>query len=73
MSHVQRRHFNTTARKVGYGDSAEPIIMDILARTPAAVAEVSASLPVGFSQRVADSVLGGLEEAARKLQAVPSA
>jgi serine/threonine-protein kinase HipA len=73
MSQIQRRHFNTTARKLGYGDSAEPIIMDILARTPAAVAEVSASLPEGFSQRVADSVLGGLEEAARKLQAMPSA
>ncbi len=73
MSQIQRRHFNTTARKLGYGDSAEPIIMDILARTPAAVAEVSASLPEGFSQRVADSVLGGLEEADRKLQAMPSA
>jgi len=73
MSQIQRRHFNTTARKLGYGDSAEPIIMDILARTPVAVAEVSASLPEGFSQRVADSVLGGLEEAARKLQAMPSA
>ena len=73
MSHIQRRHFNTTARKVGYGNSAEPIIMDILARTPAAVAEVGASLPPGFSQRVADSVLGGLEEATRKLQAMPAA
>ena len=73
MSQIQRRHFNNTARKLGYADSAEPIIMDILARTPAVVAEVSASLPESFSQRVADSILGGLEEAARKLQTMPSA
>lgn len=72
MSQIRRRHFNTTARKLGYGDSAEPIIMDILARTPAVVAEVGANLPAGFSQRVADSVLGGLEKATRKLQAMPA-
>ena len=73
MSQIQRRHFNTTARKLGYADSAEPIITDILARTPAVMAEVGAKLPEGFSQRVADSVLGGLEEAMRKLQAMPVA
>jgi serine/threonine-protein kinase HipA len=72
MHQIQRRHFNSTAQKVGYGDSAEPIIEDMLARTPAAIAEVHASLPEGFSQHVADSILGGLEEAARTLQQMPS-
>lgn len=73
MHKIQRRHFNSTAQKVGYGDSAEPIIEEILARTPAAIAEVRASLPEGFSQHVADSILGGLEQATQALQQMPSA
>ena len=73
MHEIQRRHFNSTAQKVGYGDSAEPIIEEILARTPAAIAEVRASLPEGFSQHVADSILGGLEQATQALQQMPSA
>jgi serine/threonine-protein kinase HipA len=71
MHAIQRRHFNSTARKLGYGSSAEPIIEDILARTPAALAEVRASLPPGFSSRVADLILGGVEQAARVLEAMP--
>ncbi len=72
MHQIQRRHFNSTAQKVGYGDSAEPVIEEILAQTPAAIAEVRASLPQGFSQHVADSILGGLEQAAQALQQMPS-
>lgn len=67
MQGIQRRHFNSTARKVGYASSAEPIIEEILARTPAAIAEVQAELPQGFSARVAEAVLGGLEQAAQAL------
>ncbi|TWG79749.1 serine/threonine-protein kinase HipA [Cupriavidus gilardii J11] len=67
MQGIQRRHFNSTARKVGYASSAEPIIEEILARTPAAIAEVQAELPQGFSARVAEAVLGGLEQAAKAL------
>lgn len=54
MFGVQRRHFHGTAQKVGYAPNAEPIIEDILARTPAAIAAVQAELPPGFSARVAD-------------------
>ena len=64
---IQRRHFNSTAQKVGYAPTAEPIIEEILARTPAAIAEVQAELPQDFSPRVADAVMGGLEQAARAL------
>lgn len=64
---IQRRHFNSTARKVGYAPSAEPIIEELLARTPAAIAEVQSELPRDFSPRVADAVLGGLEQAAKAL------
>ncbi|MFC3339176.1 type II toxin-antitoxin system HipA family toxin [Paracandidimonas soli] len=68
MHGIQRRHFNSTAKKVGYASTAEPIIEDILARTPAAIAQVQAELPRGFSQRVADAILGGVEQAAAVLE-----
>lgn len=71
MHNIQRRHFNSTAQKVGYGESAEPIIEDILARTPAAIAEVRETLPPGFSPYVADAILGGVEQAAQALQRMP--
>jgi serine/threonine-protein kinase HipA len=67
MFGIQRRHFDSTAQKVGYGPSAEPVIEDIHARTPAAIDSVQAVLPPGFSTRVADTVLGGLEQAAAAL------
>ncbi|MEK6421228.1 MAG: type II toxin-antitoxin system HipA family toxin [Burkholderia gladioli] len=68
---IERRHFNSTARKLGYGDDAEPLIQALIARTPAAIAEVQADLPPGFSQRVADKVLGGLLNAAQALERMP--
>lgn len=64
---VRRRHFNSTARKVGYGESAEPLLRELLARTPAVVEQLQADLPPGFSQEVADKLLGGLLAAARAL------
>lgn len=69
---IQRRHFNSTARKVGYGDSAEPLIKEIVERTPQAIAQVQAELPPGFRQEVVDKVLGGLLQAARALEAMPA-
>jgi len=69
MQTIQRRHFDSTAQKVGYAQTAEPIIEDILARTPAAIAEVQADLPQDLSPRVADAILGGLERAAAALGA----
>ena len=71
MHNILRRHFNSTARKVGYADNAEPIIEDILQRTPSAIEEVNANLPPGFNQKVADTILGGVRDAAMKLAAMP--
>ncbi|MFA7608210.1 MAG: HipA domain-containing protein, partial [Rhodocyclaceae bacterium] len=71
MHGIQRRHFNSTAQKVGYASTAEPIIEELLARTPAAIAEVQTELPQDFSPRVRDTILGGLEQAARTLVSVP--
>ena len=67
MQGIQRRHFNNTAQKVGYASTAEPIIEELLARTPAAIAEVQAELPQDFSPRVRDAILGGLEQMTRTL------
>ena len=70
---IQRRHFNSTAKKVGYGDTAEPLIQDILARTPAVIAKVRADLPAGFSEKVADRILDGLLASAQALERMPAA
>lgn len=72
VQQIQRRHFNSTARKVGFGTDAEALIQDLVARTPAVVAQVGAELPPGFSQVVADTVLGGLLRAAQALEAMPA-
>lgn len=68
---IQRRHFNSTAKKLGYGDSAEPLLQELLEKTPRVVAQVQAEMPPGFAQEVADKVLGGLLGAARALEAMP--
>lgn len=70
MHTIQRRHFDSTAQKVGYAPTAEPIIEDILARTPSVIAQVQAELPRDFSAQVAESILGGLERAATALAAL---
>ena len=59
--------FDSTAQKVGYASTAEPLIEELLARTPAAIADVHAELPQDFAPRVRDAILGGLEQAARAL------
>lgn len=68
---IMRRHFNSTAKKVAYGDSAEPLLQDFIGRTPAVVDKVRAELPVGFSEKVADRILGGVLTAAQALQRMP--
>lgn len=67
MHSIVRRHFNSTAQQLGYADHVEPLIEDLLARTPAVIASVQKKLPDGFSSHVAQTVLGGLEKAAGKL------
>lgn len=72
MHNIQRRHFNSTARKVGYAENAEPLLQVLIERTPAVVDRVQTELPPGFSQQVADQVLGGLLSAARALEGMPA-
>ncbi|MFT3859526.1 MAG: type II toxin-antitoxin system HipA family toxin [Aquabacterium sp.] len=72
MRDIQRRHFNSTVRQLGLGDNAEPLIEDILASTPTALAEVRNTLPSDVDPHVADAVLQGMQEAAHALEAMPA-
>jgi serine/threonine-protein kinase HipA len=71
MHDIARRHFNSTAKKVGYGENAEPLLEELIARTPEVVEQVQRDLPEGFSQEVADTVLGGLLRSAQALGRMP--
>ena len=68
---IQRRHFNSTAKRFGYGETAEPLIRDLIERTPAVIDEVQRVLPPEFSNEVADKVLSGLQRATGALEAMP--
>jgi serine/threonine-protein kinase HipA len=72
MATIQRRHFNSTAQKVGYGHDAEAVIQRLIARTPGAISAVQAQLPKDFSPWVAERVLGGLQQAVATLEGMPS-
>jgi serine/threonine-protein kinase HipA len=67
---IQRRHFDATAVRCGYGKDAEPIIGRIVERTDAVIGQVSSRLPAGFPQHVADSIFAGLKATVVKLQSV---
>ena len=68
---IQRRHFNSTAKRFGYGETAEPLLQELIGRTSAVIDQVQRELPAGYSQEVADKVLGGLQGAARALEGMP--
>lgn len=69
---IMRRHFNSTARHIQYGESAEDLIETILAHTPDVLHEVSQGLPDGFNPHVLQTILTGLEESVRRLAAMPA-
>jgi serine/threonine-protein kinase HipA len=56
-----------------HGESAEPLLRELIERTPAVVDQVQAELPADFSQEVADKVLGGLIAAAQALDTADAA
>jgi hypothetical protein len=71
-SSFQRRHFNSTAKRFGFGETAEPLIHELVERTPGVIGEVRRELPPGFSDEVAVKVLSGLRTAARVLEVMPA-
>ncbi len=72
MSEILRRHFNETAALTGIGENAEPLIEEILKRTPDVVASVQREIPDGFPLNVLDKILSGLTASAKRLAAMPS-
>ena len=64
---IQRRHFDATALKCGVAANADEQIQDLVSLTPKVISEVSAKLPAGFPQDVADSILQGLQRSADAL------
>jgi serine/threonine-protein kinase HipA len=73
LKSIQRRHFNAMAAQCGVGETAEPLIEDVLAATPAVIASVQKDLPRGFPQCVLDAILQGLATSAERLGAMPAA
>jgi serine/threonine-protein kinase HipA len=64
---IQRRHFEALARKLGLAAEADALIDGMVARTPAAIDEVTRSLPSRFPQVLLDRVLTGLRMSAQQL------
>lgn len=73
LKDIQRRHFNITAAQCGAGESAESLIAEILASTPAVIASVQENLPTDFPQQVLDGILQGLANSAERLATMPPA
>ena len=70
LKDIQRRHFNAMAIQCGLGETAEPLIKDVLAATPDVIASVQKNLPNGFPQHLLDAILKGLSESAGRLEAM---
>ena len=72
LKDVQRRHFNEMAARAGLGETAEPLIKDVLAATPKVIASVQAQVPKGFPQQTLDAILQGLSDSAKRIEAMPA-
>ena len=68
VDEIERRHFNETARRCGLGRGMEPIIADIIEKTPRVIEDVGDALPQDFPEDIFDAVTGGLQKAANKLE-----
>ena len=69
LNEIRRRHFNETAALIGMG-SAEPLIEELLERTPQVIASVQRDLPGDFPSTVLDRILSGLTDSAQRLKAM---
>jgi len=73
LKDIQRRHFNDLATQCGLGETAEPLIKEILAATPVVIASVQQAVPKDFPHHVLDAILKGLSQSAKQLEAMPAA
>jgi serine/threonine-protein kinase HipA len=63
----RRHHWVATAEACGLETKIDDLIDAILAQLPQALDQVRAEIPQGFPSLVADSILGGIQESAKKL------
>lgn len=62
------RHWLETARRCGF-TGMDAIVCEVLDRTPEVLASVRRAVPASVSGEIAESILGGLQAASRRLQA----
>jgi serine/threonine-protein kinase HipA len=67
LKSIQRRHFDSLAKRMGLEAEAERLIGEMLAKTPAAIEHVQAQLPKNFPQALLERVLSGLERSSKAL------
>ncbi len=72
LANIMRRHFNATAARCGWGESAEDIISDLLAKVDAAIDTVANQLPAGFPEDVAAAIFEGMRTQAKRLREQPA-
>jgi len=71
LATIMRRHFNTTAARCGWGDDAEDLIGELLARLEPAIDSAARQLPAGFPQDVAHAIFKGMRSQAKRLRRQP--
>ncbi|HEY6125749.1 MAG TPA: HipA domain-containing protein, partial [Steroidobacteraceae bacterium] len=64
---IQRRHFETLAKRLGVEADAEKLIAEMTQKAPAIIEEVQRGLPRNFPQGLLDRVLGGLAKSAKAM------
>lgn len=67
MAHIQRRHWNAVAKTNGLGEDFEPVIQQLIAKTPRVVEAVAARLPARFPTVVSESIFDGLLAQVKRL------
>ena len=68
IAEITRRHFNLAAQQCGLGNNMEPIIADVIAKTPSVIESVGASLPSGFPEEIFGVVTTELQKAAKLIE-----
>lgn len=72
LATIMRRHFNATAARCGWGETAEDIIGELLAKVDDVTESVSKQLPDGFPEDVATAIFEGMRNQAKRLQEQPA-
>lgn len=63
---MQPRHWSETGKRCGMAVAMDRIIEEVIASVPKVIATVGDQIPRGFPHSVADSILTGIESAARR-------